>query len=602
MSEQAKGGVLQPHSDSAVLPAHTQSPSSEPDGEAAATHAGNGRSHDSQGALRETVEAICIAFILAFLFRTFEAEPFVIPTGSMATTLMGRHKDIFCPKCGFRYQISASEEVNPETNVLTGLRVVAGTCPNCRYTALVGDDNAPTDQDYSSYKGDRILVGKFAYDFAEPQRWDVAVFKWPGGAETNYIKRLVGLPEETLRISHGDIFVRHDGQSDFHIARKPPDKIEAVLQPVYDNDCVPAEIVKRGWPARWQPIAGQGDSSGQWQTAADFRSFSTDGSAKRDTWLGYRHYVPSFQDWDFFERGGSLDPNIARPQLISDFSGYNTNVNSNASYLGPSARALGLHWVGDLALQTTLDVQSPSGEALFELVKGGNRFQCRIDLAVGVAKLSVVGLPSYRPSGQTIVRGPGSYDIRFANIDEQLLLWVNNRLVRFDSDTAYPKLNTDIPTLEDLQPVRIGSRGAALTVSHLKLFRDLYYIAVRPSQYGSMGAAMTDFPTLHSPYEPLTPQCVAQFLSSPDQWHAFRTLREVEFALGKDEYLMLGDNSAESSDSRLWEPRGFEPYVKRELLIGRALCIFWPHPWNYIPGTNIWFPMSPNFARMGYVR
>ena len=38
--------------------------------------------------MRETIESIVVAFLLAFLFRTFEAEPFVIPTGSMAPTLL----------------------------------------------------------------------------------------------------------------------------------------------------------------------------------------------------------------------------------------------------------------------------------------------------------------------------------------------------------------------------------------------------------------------------------------------------------------------------------------------------------------------------------
>ena len=50
--------------------------------------------------------------MLAFLFRTFEAEAFVIPTGSMAPTLMGRHKDLECPECHYNFQVSASEEVN----------------------------------------------------------------------------------------------------------------------------------------------------------------------------------------------------------------------------------------------------------------------------------------------------------------------------------------------------------------------------------------------------------------------------------------------------------------------------------------------------------
>ena len=42
---------------------------------------------------RDTVEAIVVAFILALVVRGFEAQAFVIPTGSMAPTLMGRHKE-----------------------------------------------------------------------------------------------------------------------------------------------------------------------------------------------------------------------------------------------------------------------------------------------------------------------------------------------------------------------------------------------------------------------------------------------------------------------------------------------------------------------------
>ena len=48
---------------------------------------------------RETIESIVVAIILAFLFRGFVAEAFVIPTGSMAQTLRGRHMDIVCPEC-----------------------------------------------------------------------------------------------------------------------------------------------------------------------------------------------------------------------------------------------------------------------------------------------------------------------------------------------------------------------------------------------------------------------------------------------------------------------------------------------------------------------
>ena len=51
--------------------------------------------HD--GGWRETVESLLMAVILALLFKGYVAEAFVIPTGSMAPTLMGRHRDVCCP-------------------------------------------------------------------------------------------------------------------------------------------------------------------------------------------------------------------------------------------------------------------------------------------------------------------------------------------------------------------------------------------------------------------------------------------------------------------------------------------------------------------------
>ena len=84
------------------------------------------------GGWRETVESVAMAIILALLFRGFVAEAFVIPTGSMAPTLVGRHKDLQCPKCGMWYQVSCSPEA--ENDVLTGRHVIYGTCSVCRYT------------------------------------------------------------------------------------------------------------------------------------------------------------------------------------------------------------------------------------------------------------------------------------------------------------------------------------------------------------------------------------------------------------------------------------------------------------------------------------
>ena len=159
---------------------------------------------------RETVEAIVVALILALVVRGFEAQAFVIPTGSMAPTLMGRHKELSCPQCGFVYSVNASQEVEGPS---FPRQVDSGICVNCRYQAR-RTDRAP------SFKGDRILVMMFPYDLpflpgsSPPERWDVVVFRYPEEPEVSYIKRLVGLPGETIRITHGDIYVKPPGSDD----------------------------------------------------------------------------------------------------------------------------------------------------------------------------------------------------------------------------------------------------------------------------------------------------------------------------------------------------------------------------------------------------
>ena len=79
--------------------------------------------------------------------------------------------------------------------------------------------------DEPSFKGDRILVMMFPYDLpflpgsGPPERWDVVVFRYPEEPEVSYIKRLVGLPGETIRIYHGDVFVKSAGSE--HVCAGP---------------------------------------------------------------------------------------------------------------------------------------------------------------------------------------------------------------------------------------------------------------------------------------------------------------------------------------------------------------------------------------------
>src|SRR5437588_7378896 len=141
---------------------------------------------------------------------------------------------------------------------------------------LVGCGNDPN----TCYTGDRVLVAKFLYDthLSDLDPFDVVVFKFPeepvGKDRTpkNYIKRLIGLPRQTIGVYYGDLYVAAEedllaamrkagltydpssedhlplrrrtyrdrgrellerGHPCFKLLQKPPDKILAVQRIVY---------------------------------------------------------------------------------------------------------------------------------------------------------------------------------------------------------------------------------------------------------------------------------------------------------------------------------------------------------------------------------
>ena len=309
-----------------------------------------------------------------------------------------------------------------------------------------------------SFTGDRILVNKFAYQFGEPQRWDVIVFKFPGNAKQNYIKRLVGLPGETIRIRQGDIYTRRGDEDTFVIARKPPRKLLSMLQPVHDTQYIPADLIEAGCPSRWQSVRAQGDgpAAGGWIISADQKTYQlSQPSSESAQWLRYRHVVPTMQDWLAIGAGHKPAELPQRHgELISDFYAYNACIHEgqiHAGYLAPSAQARlsGLHWVGDLALECELEVLGSDGEVWLDLVEGGRHYQCRFDVAEGTATLTIDdgqvpfkgqqgGKAPYALSRKTDLQGAGSYKLRFANADDQLLLWVNGSLVQFEMPHGGP--------------------------------------------------------------------------------------------------------------------------------------------------------------------
>lgn len=552
----------------------------------------------SDGA-RETVESVVVAFILAFLVRTFEAEAFVIPTGSMAPTLYGRHIEFTCKQCGTHGVVGASSELRSEFNRASEyykprFRITSALCPNCRYDNPIFDANS-NPKGLPAYKGDRILVNKFPYEFWDPKRWDVVVFKYPEDPKTNYIKRLVGLPGEQLEINGGDVYVRTGENAEFRIARKDDPYKQRQLQiMVYDNDKPARNLIKWGWPERWAALSPSVTESGDWssdtsgwQSDYDARTFLFDGSANDENhWIRYRHFVPSQDDWNTFEAERSLDEQPL-PQLISDFCPYNAYAQArNRSETGRDDAL----WVSDLTINFDVEIQRAEGHLIIELVDGDYRHRCRFDLQTGQVSLYYLSQGLRRGTSEEValassdagLKGTGRHSVSFANVDHRLCLWIDGTLVEFDKSTEFTPPPSAAPGRHDLAPVGITASGGKVKISSLVLQRDIYYRSdqhvdsyTTRNEFGGESGHNSD---REAPYYPLK-----QLLHDPAEWYASYSSNHSSArfdAMGPDEFFMMGDNSPHSQDSRLWSNnRGAKNRhaVPRSALVGKAFFVYWPH-------------------------
>jgi signal peptidase I len=557
---------------------------------------------------RESIESFVVVF-LCFLIWSLEAEGFVIPTGSMAPTLMGRHKEIACPECDYVYTVNADREIGPtakENNA--GRRIRSGTCENCRFEASVADS--------PSFSGDRIYVMKNGLSlpfFGAPgrvklKRWDVAVFKLPEEPEVRYIKRLVGMPNEVIRMDGGDLWVQPEDRSrEFERLRRPPNHQEAMQLMVFDDRHRARALAKDPLWLRWVP--GPGSDWLQPQPGVySPRNQPEDGWAE----LRYHHVVPSPAQWEAIRSDEPL-PRPPLSSLITDYYSYNTDVSAHdQSYPTGSARAwFQPHWVGDLTIALRLTVRERIGQFRVELIKAGVSNRYELDLASGLARL-YHGTSALGDAVLTGISQAGTYDVVFANVDGRLTLWVDGRLPFGEGRTYDGALEPAVPTAADLEPARVAARDAAISVENLVLRRDIYY-TLEPTE--------SDYSNLDGSTR-IEPTALLELLSDPARFTGLVRYPARDYSIGPKRYLMLGDNSPWSRDGRAWgnsdqiDPeipgQGWDSSgrasweVPESLLIGKAFCVYWPHAkpvWPKFPlSPDTRLPIRPYIERMRWIR
>jgi signal peptidase I len=390
--------------------------------------------------LKENIEAIVIAFIMALVIRCFCIEVFKIPSSSMEPTLLG--------------DISENHS--------------KGGCNFEKYHVSPG--------------GDRIMVTKYFYSFSPIERYDVLVFKFPLNHAKNFIKRVVGLPGEYIKIHRGNLYVSKEEKGVYEIARRTLRTQDSVwIDPMKGTPgyLENKEEFDRKWEAR---------TAHDRKSHADYRV--QDGELSTQEAGGERSIL-------FSHRTGWIDDGSGNP-------------------------------VDDLRLAFEVEITSPKGQIVAEIVNAYGKFELVLDTE-GASWLShyqpdKLGNISAKPTGQDLLKDvPLTMDRRY-----------KVELLIFDG-MAYARINqgvrgklafiTNLNELADVEKDTVGrrisfaARGLSFRVKNLSVERDIFYRGRIEREKG---------------------------------------LREDEaFHVHPGNYLMMGDNVANSHDSRAWVKRTF---------------------------------------------
>ena len=257
-----------------------------------------------KGFIRENLESIIIAVALAFVLRIFVVEAFKIPTGSMAPTLLGQHKSVKCPNCAWKFKTNYSLNYVKCSNCFYKIRISdyrkrggnrilvnkfiydfgkperwdvtvfkypfnEVTCLSCGFSSSQSMlcekcSNVVKKENYFKAKINSIKgsfgVGQYHKVVCKScDTVDAILCNSCGSTNVhvvrkNYIKRLIGLPEEKLQILNGDIYINDK------IERKPEKVQEALWVQVFNSNYPAKQEIVQNWEVKdefWDVSAKQ---------------------------------------------------------------------------------------------------------------------------------------------------------------------------------------------------------------------------------------------------------------------------------------------------------------------------------------------------------
>ena len=507
----------------------------------------------------DTLQSLLVAFTLAMVFRGFIIEGFVIPTGSMAPTLLGQHLVLTSSQTGVATPVGLDARGRPDLGRLRD------------HTVGRSELLRPDKAELRPRAGDRVLVLKTLFPFWSPDRWDVTVFRnptQPEGAAANYIKRMVGLPGESVWIIDGDLFIKGANDSAFAIARKPDHVQSGVWQRLHDGGRPPAspETLTRDTSSPWTPVPTNAweHNGTTWQHSGTSTASLTwnDHRIPLDDWVAYNMFspVPTYPASDLrigaavtVAEGGQAEFELAARSHLFRFImstngvGIEMSRADNPNVLVESIFDKGHSIIGGVA--ASVEVEHRDQTAIIRI--HGNE----------VARIQYDWTPRERLEYSTGLIGSTMSDM---------------------------ELTSHLPQAPQMQWTVSGGPASIASIS---VDRDLFYRRDLLRQNAITHAPDSDAAGTVRPGRPGA-------ATSPD---SIITLKD-------DQYFMLGDNSGRSNDGRLWgwphpmvaELVDPDPFVVNEdLLVGKAFVVYYPAAHPIVDGG---MSLVPDFGRLRFIR
>jgi type IV secretory pathway protease TraF len=503
---------------------------------------------------------------------------------------LGFHKRVVCPTCGYEFAhgIPVDETGTAADTTDNDSHEGPGEvrCPNC------GEDRIDI-RTVPPNHGDQLLVQKNLFEFRRPRRWEVVVLKSPS-RPTPFVKRIVGLPNESVQIRDGDIYVNGE------ICRKDLACQRAVRIPVYDDDHPPDDLPESEgcWLIENPKSDWRSKDHGFDYVARAAVSVTPEQagppSNKPTNWIAFRRLVrhggrfhttvkiaaskpavhlgnsafpvvrfdplkSTLEATGVVDRGErmrllALNPDPATRTAIEELflKSHVAPVTDDYGYNRANLGFVPLA-VRDLMLECDVELHGGKGTVVFEIGDGRETFHLVLDRHQKEARLERPGQrePLRRgPLAQDILGSP--IRIELSSFDRQIIAAINGALL-------FPEWECPTDRSEPSRvPLRIGTSGLEVKVSRLRVYRDIYYTR-------GQGRNAVD--------------------------------RPIE--LGPDEFFVLGDNSPVSNDGRSW-PEGT---IKRSQLIGKPLVVHLPsRPGRVSFGGYTRYIRIPDFSRIRYIR